>query len=400
MSDVAEPLEVPKESRQQRNWYLRFTISERVEHWIFITSFIILGITGMVQRYSELPISKWIVTVVGGIENLRLIHHAAAVVTMLIVIYHIGALGYRVYVNRARLTMLPVLNDVTNVYYALLYYFGLRKDPPQQGRYTFEEKLEYWAVVWGTMIMAITGFMMWNPIATTRILPGQFIPAAKVAHSLEAVLAILAILIWHFYHVLIRHLNKSMFSGKISEKEMLHDHPLELADIKAGTAKPPVTPEGINRRKRVYLPIYSLAAVVMLVGVYFFVAYEQTAIETIPPAEQAEIFVPFTPTPSPIPLPTPTPQPITSLTWQGGISQMVDAKCVACHNSSSKLGGLDLSDYQTALLGGNSGPAVVPGNPDNSNILIVQSAGGHPGQLSDEEISQVREWIEIGAPEN
>jgi len=400
MSDVAEPLEVPKESRQQRNWYLRFTISERVEHWIFITSFIILGITGMVQRYSELPISKWIVTVVGGIENLRLIHHAAAVVTMLIVIYHIGALGYRVYVNRARLTMLPVLNDVTNVYYALLYYFGLRKDPPQQGRYTFEEKLEYWAVVWGTMIMAITGFMMWNPIATTRILPGQFIPAAKVAHSLEAVLAILAILIWHFYHVLIRHLNKSMFSGKISEKEMLHDHPLELADIKAGTAKPPVTPEGINRRKRIYLPIYSLAAVVMLVGVYFFVAYEQTAIETIPPAEQAEIFVPFTPTPSPIPLPTPTPQPITSLTWQGGISQMVDAKCVACHNSSSKLGGLDLSDYQTALLGGNSGPAVVPGNPDNSNILIVQSAGGHPGQLSDEEISQVREWIEIGAPEN
>lgn len=400
MSDVAEPLEVPKESRQQRNWYLRFTISERVEHWIFITSFIILGITGMVQRYSELPISKWIVTVVGGIENLRLIHHAAAVVTMLIVIYHIGALGYRVYVNRARLTMLPVLNDVTNVYNALLYYFGLRKDPPQQGRYTFEEKLEYWAVVWGTMIMAITGFMMWNPIATTRILPGQFIPAAKVAHSLEAVLAILAILIWHFYHVLIRHLNKSMFSGKISEKEMLHDHPLELADIKAGTAKPPVTPEGINRRKRIYLPIYSLAAVVMLVGVYFFVAYEQTAIETIPPAEQAEIFVPFTPTPSPIPLPTPTPQPITSLTWQGGISQMVDAKCVACHNSSSKLGGLDLSDYQTALLGGNSGPAVVPGNPDNSNILIVQSAGGHPGQLSDEEISQVREWIEIGAPEN
>jgi len=322
------------------------------------------------------------------------------VVTMLIVIYHIGALGYRVYVKRARLTMLPVLNDVTNVYYALLYYFGLRKDPPQQGRYTFEEKLEYWAVVWGTMIMAITGFMMWNPIATTRILPGQFIPAAKVAHSLEAVLAILAILIWHFYHVLIRHLNKSMFSGKISEKEMLHDHPLELADIKAGTAKPPVTPEGINRRKKVYLPIYSLAAVVMLVGVYFFVADEQTAIETIPPAEQAEIFVPFTPTPSPIPLPTPTPQPITSLTWQGGISQMVDAKCVASHNSSSKLGGLDLSDYQTALLGGSSGPAVVPGNPDNSNILIVQSAGGHPGQLSDEEISQVREWIEIGAPEN
>jgi hypothetical protein len=79
---------------------------------------------------------------------------------------------------------------------------------------------------------------------------------------------------------------------------------------------------------------------------------------------------------------------------------MMEAKCVACHNSSSNLGGLDLSDYQRALLGGNSGPAVIPGNPDDSTIIIVQSAGDHPGQLTDEELSQVSEWIEIGAPEN
>jgi formate dehydrogenase gamma subunit len=296
MSNIAEPLEVPKETQEQRNWYIRFTISERVEHWIFITSFILLGITGMVQRYSEAPISKWFVSLVGGIENLRWLHHAAAIATMLIVIYHIGALGYRVYVNRARLTMLPVLNDITNVYHAFLYYIGRRKEPPQQGRYTFEEKVEYWAVVWGTVIMAITGFMMWNPIATTKFLPGQFVPAAKVAHSLEAVLAILSILIWHMYQVFIRHFNKSMYSGKISEKEMLHDHPLELADIKAGTAKPPVTPEGVAKRRRIYLPIYTLVAVVLLVGVYFFIAYEETAIATVPPAEQAEVFVPYSTT--------------------------------------------------------------------------------------------------------
>ena len=400
MSNIAEPLEVSEETLEQRNWYVRFTISERVEHWIFITSFIILGITGMVQRYSESPISKWIVSLVGGIENLRWLHHAAAIATMLIVIYHIGALGYRIYVNRARLTMLPVLNDITNVYHAFLYYIGRRKEPPQQGRYTFEEKVEYWAVVWGTLIMAITGFMMWNPIATTKFLPGQFVPAAKVAHSLEAVLAILSILIWHMYQVFIRHFNKSMYSGKISEEEMLHDHPLELADIKAGTAKPPVTPEGVAKRRRIYLPIYALFAVVMLVGVYFFIAYEETAIETVPPAERAEVFVPFTPTPLPTPAPSPTPPPVTSLTWEGGIGPLMEAKCVACHNSSSKLGGLDLSDYQTTLLGGESGPAVIPGDPDNSTIIIIQSAGDHPGQFTDDELSQVREWIESGAPEN
>ena len=400
MSDITEPVEGTQEAVESGRFYQRFTISQRVEHWIFISAFIILGITGLVQRYSDLQISRWVVGAVGGIENLRLIHHAAAIITMLIVIYHIGALGYRIYVQRARLTMLPVLNDVVSVYHAALYYVGIRKDPPQQGRYTFEEKLEYWAVVWGTLIMALTGFMMWNPVATARVLPGQFIPAAKAAHGLEAVLAVLSILIWHMYQVFVRHFNKAMYSGKISEEVMLHDHPLELADIKAGVAKPPVTPEGMRKRQRIYLPIYAVAAAFMLVGVYFFIAYEETALATVPPAEQAEVFVPFTPTPLPTPPPSPTPPPVTSLTWDGGIGALMEAKCVACHNSSSKLGGLDLSEYAPALLGGNSGPAVIPGNPDDSTVVIIQSAGSHPGQFSDEELAQIIEWITDGAPQN
>ena len=399
MSNIAEPVKGSAEILESKKTYLRFSISERVEHWIFIVSFIILGITGLVQRYSEYQISKWIVGAVGGVENLRLIHHAAATITMLIVIYHIGALGYRIYVQRARMTMLPVVNDILSVYHAALYYIGIRKDPPQQGRYTFEEKVEYWAVVWGTVVMAATGFMMWNPIATAKIFPGQFIPAAKVAHGLEAVLAVLSILIWHMYQVFVRHFNKAMYTGKISEDVMLHDHPLELADIKAGIAKPPVTPEGKAKRRRVYLPIYLVVAVVMLVGVYFFIAYEETSLATMPPAEQAEVFVPFTPTPLPTAPPSPTPPPVTALTWEGGIGVLLESKCVACHNSSSKLGGLVLSDYQLTLLGGNSGPAVLPGDPENSTLIIIQSAGGHPGQLSDDELSQVYEWIADGAPE-
>jgi cytochrome b subunit of formate dehydrogenase len=400
MSENTESVEATQEVVEPKKSYKRFTISERVEHWIFITAFIVLGITGLVQRYSELQISQWVVAAVGGIENLRWIHHAAAIITMLIVIYHIGAIGYRIYVNRARLTMLPVINDIVNVYHSVLYYIGVRKEAPQQGRYTFEEKVEYWAVVWGTIIMALTGFMMWNPVATASILPGQFIPAAKVAHGLEAVLAVLSILIWHMYQVFVRHFNKAMYTGNISEEAMLHDHPLELADIKAGVARPPVTPEGMAKRRRVYLPIFTLVAAVMLAGVYLFIAYEETALATIPPAERPEVFVPFTPTPLPTPPPSPTPPPVTSLTWDGGIGAMMEAKCVACHNSSSKLGGLDLGEYGSALLGGNSGPAVIPGNPEDSTVVIIQSAGSHPGQFSDEELAQVIEWIADGAPQN
>jgi mono/diheme cytochrome c family protein len=91
---------------------------------------------------------------------------------------------------------------------------------------------------------------------------------------------------------------------------------------------------------------------------------------------------------------------VTALTWEGGIATLVQSKCVACHNSSSKIGDLDLSDYQPPLLGGNSGPAVIPGDPENSTIIVVQASGDHPGQFSDEELDQIREWIESGAPEN
>ena len=183
--------------------YLRFDIFQRVEHWIFMASFTVLGITGLAQKFSSSPISEAIIHSLGGIENTRLIHHWAAIVMAIVTVYHIGAVSYRLYVKRLRMTMLPTMDDLRNAINALKYNFGLRKSPAQQNRYGFEEKMEYWAVVWGTVIMAVSGLMMWNPIATTKIFPGEFIPAAKAAHGLEAILAVVSILLWHLYNVLV-----------------------------------------------------------------------------------------------------------------------------------------------------------------------------------------------------
>jgi hypothetical protein len=295
--------------------------------------------------------------------------------------------------------MLPNLRDVTNAWGWFMYNLGLRENHPQEDRFTFGEKFEYWAFVWGTMIMGLTGFALWNPIATSNRLPGEIIPAAKIAHSLEAVLAVLAIVIWHFYNVHIKMLNKSMFTGKLKEEEMLHEHPLELADIKAGMAAPPPDPKGERKRLLIFLPVYTILAAVMLVGVYFFVSGETTALATVPPATDVEVYVPLTPTPFPTPAPSPTPKPILSVTWDGGFSELFNTKCGTCHNDSAMLGGLDLTSYQAALDGGNSGPGFIPGDPDNSLIIVRQEAGNHPGQLSQEEIDLLREWIAAGAPE-
>jgi len=381
--------------------YKRFKILDRIEHWIFITSFITLALTGLVQRYSSSPIAQAIMRGLGGIETTRQIHHIAAVLMMLCVIYHIGAIGFKLYVKRARLTMLPGIYDLTAFWDTFKYFIGRKKHPPQQGRFTFEEKIEYFAVVWGTIIMAITGFMMWNPILTTKFLSGQFIPAAKFAHSMEAVLAVLSIFIWHFYHIFVKTMNKSMFNGNLNETQMLHEHPLELADIKAGTATRIVDPKEIARRKKIFFPSYGVLAGLMVVGLIFFVTFEQTAITTVPPVgENVEVFAPLTPTPFPTPLPTNTPLPAAETpTWENTVGPLFAERCSSCHGSIGKLAELDLSSYETALAGGKSGLVIVPGNLEESLLIAIQSAGGHPGQLTPEEIQVVTEWIAAGAPE-
>jgi len=251
--------------------YLRFTISDRVEHWIQMASFATLGFTGLAQKFAAAPISIWLITLLGGIESVRVIHRIASLGLMFGAVYHLGVSGFKYYVKRKRITMLPNIKDVTNAWGFFLHNLGLKKEKPQQGRYTFDEKFEYWAFVWGTAVMGLTGFMLWNPIATAKILPGVAIPAAKAAHSGEALLAVLAIIIWHFYNVHIKHLNKSMFTGHISEHEMLEEHPLELADIKAGVAEIPQDPQKVAKRKKIFIPVYTVVAVILLIAIYLFV---------------------------------------------------------------------------------------------------------------------------------
>jgi len=385
--------------------HLRFPVTYRIEHWVSMGSFTILAITGLVQKFAASQISVTLIGWMGGIETVRIIHRAAAIVLLLEVVYHLGAVGYRLFVRRGRPEMLPSLDDVSNAWQTLRYNFGAEERRPQQGRYTFEEKAEYWAFVWGTVVMVITGFFMWNPIATTRFLPGQVIPAAKAAHGNEALLAVLAIILWHMYHVHIRRFNRSMFSGYMSEEVMLDEHPIELADRKAGLDYRPQPPERIRRRRLIFAPIYGVLAASMLIGIFLFATFEQTAIETVPPpAEAGPAFVPFTATPEPTAAPTQPPLAGSSevpmpTSWTDGMGALFASRCGACHGGESPFGGLSVASYDQALEGGVSGPGIVPAEPESSVIVQRQARGDHPGQFTGQELDWIRQWIEAGAPE-
>ena len=381
--------------------YLRFDLSQRIEHVVMLLSFTILAVTGLPQKFPTSAFSVGIINALGGIETTRLIHHINAIILMMVSIYHIIAVLYRVIVLRKPINMLPVIEDFKHLFQDFAYYLGFRERKAAYGRYNYAEKAEYFAVVWGTVLMAITGFMMWNPIATARFLPGQLIPAAKAAHGGEAILAVLAIFIWHFYHVHLRTLNKSMFTGKLTKKEMEEEHPAELYLLETGISWQAPSEMIFKQRRRIFLPIAAVFAGILSLGVIAFIAIEDTAITTVPRGETVEIYLPLTPTPRPTAEPSATPDlpaGVQPKSWEGMFAALFRNRCSTCHGFTA-VGGLSLATYPQALKGGQSGRGIVPGDPDSSVIVQIQSAAGHPGQLSIEEIDALINWIVAGAPE-
>lgn len=372
---------------------VRFSIWERIEHLVLVLSFTLLSVTGLPQKFALNPISQWIISVFGGIEGIRVVHHIAAAVFLLEAVYHLVMVGYKLYVQRKEATMIPGIKDAKDAAHWFGYNIGIKADKPKMPRYNFTEKAEYWAMLWGLLLMGLTGLMLWNPIATTKVLPGEFIPAAKAAHGMEAILAVLAIILWHFYHVHAKHFNWSMIKGVISHHEMEEEHAEELEKIRAGKLPPAPEPAVYRKRFAIFLPVAAVFSIVLVALTYFFLTFETTSLTTIPPAERVDVFVRPSPTPAPTQAPRPTAAPSTGgdeLAWTGTIGPMFEEKCASCHGS---VGGFNAESYEEVL------KAVQPGAPAESSVVKAQEAGTHPGQFTDDELKALTDWIQAGAPE-
>lgn len=273
--------------------YPRFRLMARIEHAILMTSFIILGVTGLPQKYATTPIAQTMIDLLGGIETVRIIHRYAAFLLVVGTIYHIFTGAYRTLVRHERNRVLPELKDARDAIDTVRYNLGLASEHPKMAKFNFGEKIEYWAVVWGTGVMILTGFMLWNPIATTQVLPGAIIPAAKAAHGGEALLAVLSIVIWHMYNVHIKAFNPSMFTGNLPRKLMEEEHALELERLEKGGDPWPSVDRPISpQRQRIFFVASAVIGVVALAILIWAFTFEDTAIQTIPRITP-EVFTPL-----------------------------------------------------------------------------------------------------------
>ncbi len=209
---------------QQERTFRRFAVSQRLEHAVIFICITVLLLTGLPQKYRSTSWSQDLLTTPERVHLVQQIHHIAALILILEVLFHLG--NAIVLLARRRLPgdIFPTLKDVRDAWQMILYLIFLRKEKPAFGKYNFEQKATYWFLFFSIGIMVCTGLVLLFPIAVTRWLPGSIVPAAKLAHSTEAIVTAIFVIVWHFYHVHIQRLNLSIFSGRLSDHEMRTYH--------------------------------------------------------------------------------------------------------------------------------------------------------------------------------
>ncbi len=212
----------------QEKTFQRFNIGHRWEHLLLILSATVLLLTGLPQKYRDLAWSQYLLSTPERLELIRQIHHIAAIILIIEALYHIGRAIYQIMRRKLSADLLPTWQDIIDAGQMIQYLLFIRKDKPKFGKFNFEQKVTYWFIFFGFLFMIISGVIIWFPVQVTQVLPGDVVPAAKLAHSTESVVAAIFILIWHIYHVHLERLNLSIFTGRLSEQEMRDYHGKEL----------------------------------------------------------------------------------------------------------------------------------------------------------------------------
>lgn len=216
-----------KEQRKEK-YLMRMNSFGRNIHKTLLVSFIVLVITGFALKFPDSFWVRWLFSM-GMTEVIRAFIHrlAAMVMTIDSVIFII----YMIFAKRGKRLFrdfLPKMRDLSDIGKTLKYYLGISKEKhaPKYEVFNFTEKVEFWAMVWGTIVMVISGLILWFPKVIPATWCACIIPIARVFHYYEAILAALAILVWHGFHVIFHPdeypMNTSWWSGYLTKKESGH----------------------------------------------------------------------------------------------------------------------------------------------------------------------------------
>ena len=213
------------EGETGKRYFVRLNKSERAQHLIFVGCFVVLVVTGFMVKIPETIVSR-----IGEAKDVvfairSMLHRIAGAGMILTSLYHVFYLLYKPSGRRWLFDIIPKPSDLKEMITNMLYLLGIREHPPEFDRFCYKHKMEYGALIAGTMLMSATGMLLW-----TEYLWDKFIlDIAALVHGMEATLAGLAIIVWHLFEV---HLKPRKFpidnmwlTGLMDEEEMKEEHP-------------------------------------------------------------------------------------------------------------------------------------------------------------------------------
>jgi cytochrome b subunit of formate dehydrogenase len=224
----------------------RFTKNELIQHTFLLVSFIMLSFSGFLLKF---PGTWWadILYNIGIDEASRkVVHRVSAVVMIVLSLYHVI---YLIATERGRSVLnglFPRMHDIKAAIDNIKYYLRITNKHPEFENYNYAEKAEYWALIWGTIVMVFTGFVLWFPTNIGNWAPVWLIKVSEIIHYYEAILATLAIVVWHWFFVIFRPkeypVNFVVADGQMTVEHYKHEHELrfkkvimEWIDVKNGS---------------------------------------------------------------------------------------------------------------------------------------------------------------------
>jgi len=245
------------ETPEGRRRLTRFSVNQRVQHWVLAVFFAALVVTGFPMKFADQPWAEATISMFGGLGNARLIHHWGGIALALGMIFHLVYVAWtvlqRMRRSRARgesgsmlaaLTSLPMwvtVEDGRKMFHLLGYLLFLRKDRPTFGRFGVKEKFEYIGVFWGTALLGLTGAMLWGEQLASHLFSGRILNIALIAHTYEAFLAVIHVGILHIVNVIfspnVFPLSLATITGKTPLAELAENH----ADFVQEAAESPGT---------------------------------------------------------------------------------------------------------------------------------------------------------------
>jgi len=213
---------------------IRMLPFERLQHAVLVISFFVLVWTGFALKYPDQWWARPLLLLESEHPIRSLIHRVAAVVFMAVTLTHLVSLIVNRQLRNHWKEMLPAVNDPREALSNFAYNLGMGSQPPVRSAHSYVEKAEYWAVVWGAVVMIATGLLLWANNFVMRMFSKAFLDVATSIHFYEAVLATLAIVVWHFYSIIfdpdVYPLNTAFLTGSSVKRQ---EHPKHGIPVEA-----------------------------------------------------------------------------------------------------------------------------------------------------------------------